>query len=802
MTRWLAASIGAALIFSLAGCAPGPAEPPLDPAQKRELETLRQQLLEPGRLAKTRQESARLLLSRNLPQADRILIQALHDSSTPAAQIAVAQAITHDLPQRPVFIEPLQSLLGADDEPVRSAAGMALASYQDPEASRILQGMARDRSAPTPVRISAINALGRVLSRSSVDTLLDCLADPAPAVRRQAGKTLEQLTGQTDLGTDPSAWRAWWQANRNKPRAAWLEEMVLHLTRTRQQIELQNDVLRQRLGRAMEELYNASAATQKPVILLTMMKDPVADIRLRGVSLAEQLLAAEGTLPESLLQHVRLLLDDRDPRIRRASIGLLTAAGAEGIERLILHRLRDEIEPQVRAGLLAALGQQGDAASLDRICQALASSADVEAIAAARSLGKIASEHPLDQATRQRAINALLAKYQQSAEAADSLVEALLTAMAAVGDGQELAALFTEALGDDSGLIRLAAVNGLPRLKAESAGDALAGLLDDPDRGVRQATIDALVELGQVQFLPAILERTAPQAEPDPAVQKAATQACIRLAGQASPRLLTETLVVLEEPRTELRRQVEIALLQQLIQQSDPEDLALRVALNRRLSSRLIEADREDEAVIVLAGLMASLRAHAGSDEAAWRNELFMEYIAALLAADDANVAVVLASQGDDTLYDVAVREIQGRLSELNRQQEYARAIRLASAVLEKNRARLSSEQSRAMTEQLTLARQQQLQTDRKQVATLTARLLSTDSAAQTDARTQLVAMDGRAVTPLLDELRQLVLSETPDPQAEQRLFDILKQLAPALGEYDPAAPREQKLARIKSWMK
>jgi hypothetical protein len=62
--------------------------------------------------------------------------------------------------------------------------------------------------------------------------------------------------------------------------------------------------------------------------------------------------------------------------------------------------------------------------------------------------------------------------------------------------------------------------------------------------------------------------------------------------------------------------------------------------------------------------------------------------------------------------------------------------------------------------------------------------------------------MGDRAVEPLLRELQQLVRAEPADPQAEQRLFDVLKQLAPSLGGYDPSAPQEQKLARIRSWLK
>lgn len=791
-----------AVVLALGGCASEPAESPLDPAQQVELNTLRAQLLEPGRQEQTRYESARMLISRDWPQADRLLVQALADASSPAAQVAVAQAIAQDLPRNRGFIEPLQALLGDSQQAVRSATALALASYQDPAATRVLLGMARDRSAPVPVRLTSIGALGGVLSRESVDVLLDCLADPSPAIRRQAATTLEQLTGQQGLGTNQHAWQRWWSANRDKPRSAWLEEMVLHLTRSQRRIQRQNDILQQRLGRAMEELYNASATSQKPVILLTMMKDPVAEIRLRGVSLAEQLFTAEGSLDESLLQHVRLLMEDGDPRIRRASVVLLTAAGVGELDELISQRLAVETEPEVRAELLTSLGQQGHAESLPILGQALSSDATLEAIAAARAIAKLASAHSLDAEQKRETLDALLGRYRRSSTGADSLLETLLTAMAAIGDGSDLVTIFVEALGDDSGLIRLAAVNGLARLDATAVADALVPMLQDSDRGVRHATIQAVVTLGQARFLANILQRMDPHIEPDSAVQKAAAEACLTLADQASPRALGEALELLESPRSALQREVAIALRERLIRQVPPEDYPARIAMTRRQAASLIEAGREDEAVAVLADLLETLPTHQGDDASPNPSELFLEYVAALLAANDTKVGSVLASQGDEGLYRVAVREVQGRLSELIRQQEYARAVQLASAVLDANAQQLTADQARSIRELRTQARNEQLQVDRRQVTRLTARLLSGDPTAQAEARTQLQAMGDRAVEPLLRELQQLVRAEPADPQAEQRLFDVLKQLAPSLGEYAPSAPQEQKLARIRSWLK
>ncbi len=71
------------------------------------------------------------------------------------------------------------------------------------------------------VRLVAIAALGGMRDAEAVPVLIDAAGHPDARVRDASMRALRLLT-RADPGDDVSAWRAWWEQSRSRPRLEWL----------------------------------------------------------------------------------------------------------------------------------------------------------------------------------------------------------------------------------------------------------------------------------------------------------------------------------------------------------------------------------------------------------------------------------------------------------------------------------------------------------------------------------------------------------------------------------------------------
>jgi len=409
--------------------------PQLTAVQQTEFQTLRGQLTDLSRTAQTRSEAARLLLAKPYPQARQILRQLLDDSSNPVVQIAIADAIARDGGEQ-AYIKPLLKMLTGDEPAVRTPAARALVTYQNAGVTDKLVAIAQNRGTDRAVRLVTIEALQRVVAKRCIGALVNLLGDPDPAIRTAAAQSLSRLTNIHSFGTSRRLWKQWWRKNRDKDRVQWLQGMTDGLTRSKMRLERENTHLRERLVKAMEELYNASAKTQRPQIVLAFLRDPQADVRLLGTTLTDKMVAANEKLSPQLRQRVRVMLVDEDSRIRQAAAMLEASLADEKSANLLLNRLRVEKQPTVRVGLLAALGHLKQPEALPAVLAEVGSSSDPAATAAAEALGRIASDKPLDASQTAAAAKVLIDRYRQARTTNndEKLREALLTAMGLVAD--------------------------------------------------------------------------------------------------------------------------------------------------------------------------------------------------------------------------------------------------------------------------------------------------------------------------------------------------------------------------------
>ena len=467
----------------------------LTPEQELELKMFTGQLADPARAAKTKTEAAELLLSRKYSQAAESLKKFLEDPTNRMAQVAVAEAIATQGTDNQIFVEPLMAMLTGTEPSVRMPAARALAAYRTGGVAEKLLAIAKDKSAEKAVRLVTITAVQRVLDRQAVDVLVQLTGDQDSAIRNAAAESLAKLTNIRAFGSNHRKWAQWWQKNKEKPASAWLADLAESLAREKARLEDENAELRTRLAAAMTDIYAATPAVMQDKLLLSFLKDPLTDVRLTGVKLIDRRLSTAGTIPDELRGQFTGMLADDDPRIRRAAALLEANLGDPNATDLLLGRLKVEQIPEVKEGLLTALGQLKSPRVIAPVLAEVDSADPPVAAAAAEALARLAVSAPLKGNARDKAVKVLLARYAESSGPAvngygPTLREALLTAMGTIADPKFIPTLKT-ALSDPAATVRLAGVRGLAQFRQPELAEAIAGLAGDDDRGVRQAVLDA-----------------------------------------------------------------------------------------------------------------------------------------------------------------------------------------------------------------------------------------------------------------------------------------------------------------------
>ena len=769
---------------------------PLTDAQRLELKTYTGQLADPARSAKTKSEAASLLLTRTYPQATRALLQFLKDSSNQSARVAIATAIGAQGSSDRAFIDPLIAMLTGKDAAVRSAAARALVTYKNHGVTDKLVAIALDAQQDKAVRLVTIKAMESVLDKRAVDALVRLLDDSDPAIRDGSMAALAALTNIRAFGKDQLQWKLWWQRNRHKPRSQWLADLADSLAWSKASLEADNARLRQRLSRAMTDLYQATPEPQREAALVGFLKDPLVEVRLVGLALADRRISAGKKLWPAVVAHAPVMLQDPDPGVRRAA-ALLTAHVGDGKAlATLMARLKTEKVPEVRQGLLTAMGSLRNPKVLPVVLEAMTSKYEKTVIAAAGALARIASDQPLDGQHRAAAVKALLERYALADKANNgaALREALVAAMGTLKDARIIGVL-VGALKDPAATVRLAAVNALTAQRSEASAESIAPLVGDGDRGVRRAAIAALGSLGGRKYLETILQRTRPEAEPDAAVRDQAWGVAMDVLGTADVATLTRTAESLADRADATEKRIKV--LEMLAAALEAAKSPKLTQAWRRLGADLVTAGRPAEAAACLEKAYQKLLGDGNSEATV----VWQEWVQALLLADDATVVKAMAGQKDDRAFRQALAAFQKRLAALNAVGKFATVALLSQEAVGGLAGRLTADELQRLKSLLTMASARQRQADGVRVEKLLSQMVGGDEAGARTASAELRSMGDRAVEPLLTALKKALVEDKPNAEAERVIIDALSKLAPDLKGYDTKAPQTDRLKRVESWL-
>ncbi len=791
--RWGFLALGLWLVLG-AGVAAGQSRPVGLTAQEQlELHTLARQLTEPGRSAQTKHEAALILLGKPQPLAIETLQACL--ASTDAAQrparIAVARAIALTGAGGADYAEPLLGMLADTDADVRAAAADALATYKDAGVLEALAQLSHDQQAAPESRLAAIAALSRMLDKRAVDTLMGLLETPEGPVHTAASAGLARLTGIRGFGDDVQRWRAWWQQNKDKGRQEWLVDLADSLTRQNTHLMGENDRLRARLAEAMVELYNATAANDRPRLLLALLNDRLAEVRLAGLRLSLRRATSDEPLTPESFEMTAKLLADASADVRSAAAALLAALDGPDATARLLGQLEVEAAPAVRVAVVAALGALRDPAAVEPLLEVVLTEPNGTSQAAAEALERIVERGQLTELQLMRCTEVLIARYADSGESSPQLREALLGAMGALGQAR-CAPTLRSALTDPVATVRLSAVQGLLQLRDTESASAVSALVTDDDRGVRLAAISALGALGGLEPLDQILSRTRPDTEPDPLVRQRAWETAMTLLDDAPDARLEQACLDLADwPDARDHR---IRLLQTRLERLTGQTPRL-VPVYLDLADALQQAGRPSEAAAQLAAARKLLDGQPDQAGALW-----VRWIQALLAADDPSSLALLAEQTDPALFAQGLECLDTRLVELSAAGKPELVIRLGDQALQRLQTRLTPAQLKGLSANLQAARAAQAQADRARVAALVPALLGADEPARQSALTEMQTLGPRALAPLVEQLQQAAAAETPDLPTEQALADLLARLAPQLTGYDCQADPAAKAQLLQTW--
>ncbi len=790
------ATVSILLGLSVCAVAQPAADHELTRAQEMELELFQAQLLDPARSHKTKRDAAALLLSREYPQAGQVLRKFLTDASNRPAQIAVAAAIAENGGGDASFVEPLLDMLTGDEATVRVPAGQALATYKDQKVTRKLIDVARDRKLDQAVRLVAVQSLSRVLDKQAVDALVQLLDDNDAVIRSAAADSLAALTNIRHFGTDRTQWRQWWARNANKPRSVWLADLADSLGQAKTVLEKENAELKGRLAAALTELYSVTPAARRDALLMSFLKDRLANVRRVGMDLVGRRLAANEELPAELREQVLSMISDTDPGIRSASALLVGTLGDTDSVPTLLSRLKVEEDLLARRGVVTALGRLRAIDATDPV-MAEVSSADVElATAATTALARLVQAQPLSEDQAAQAVTVLTRRWDKAVSSpnGNQLREELLVTMGVVGD-KKFVPVLEGALDAEAATVRLAAVKGLVQLGQPSSAQAVEPLLADPDRGVRQAALMALGKLDGQRYLTALLQRTDPKTELDATVRRHAWEVALELLDTADAAVLVSVAESLADREDAANQRIRV--LQRLVALHKASKSDKLAGTLRQLGRALSATGRSAEAAPHFQEA-AKLLADAKSDQA---GEAWLEWIEALLAADDPGACKAIAQQTDATLFAEAVQRLQQHLDAMAAARNWQTVISQGQAALTQVDGRMTDAQRGKVAEAVSNALAKQAEEDERRVATLTGQLTSSDPSVRRQAESALISLGDRAVKPLVQELGKLLQAETAQPETEKAILAVLQQLAPGFTGYDLQAAKTERVKVVQAWL-
>lgn len=508
------------------------------PSAAPDLARLREVLHDRGQPVEQSQAGL-LLVQTHTPEADRIIRQALQETESPEAFLAITSALRLSEDRR--FNSELLAAVVSGHSALQQSAADTLCILAEPATIRRLENLADDSQTELRTRQAILLAFGRSGRRSAAAILIKYLRGPE-ALRQTAADGLAELTGHA-YGNDVGRWGAWWATHGGVSDERWLQERLYYQSSRARRLADELERTHGRVVQLEQQLYSRLPVADRLNHVQELIDSEDPGVRALAVGWSAELLPASDTVGRETLAAVLLRLshDSSEAVQRQAVLALGRVPQPHTFERL-LDLLRTG-RPGVRAAAAQAVTQQAaNQTTLRRqvvaaLQKALEDPSWEVVVEAAEDLGSLgvpeagpvltALLHHSSDAVRQTAARAL--ERVADVTVLDSLLAAL--ADSAVAVRFSLVGAIGHAAGDGRTLI--------PAQRARLL-DRLQDLLErDPDAGVRSRAATVLGQCGSADLLPVLWHRV--QAAEDSRVQEKTWSAMLAIIARSRSVVVVKT---------------------------------------------------------------------------------------------------------------------------------------------------------------------------------------------------------------------------------------------------------------------
>lgn len=255
------------------------------------------------------------------------------------------------------FLQPLLEALAAEQKPIRQAAIEALAALPAKPVQEALVKVADTRSMVPLRRQAAVETLGRLATKDSIQSLFKLIRSDSPNVRQAAAVALQEISGQ-DFGADPNQWQSWWQSYESLTEAEWQATRLRFFADRARRLRDELDQAETTLLLLHKELLEKVMQPDQANTLRTLSTNAYPAVRELAVTkIAEQF--SRKDLDQSarrLYTDVLLTLSkDAQPTVQQRAVLALEKADAPEVYRRLIDLLRDR-SYKVRAAAARSLG--------------------------------------------------------------------------------------------------------------------------------------------------------------------------------------------------------------------------------------------------------------------------------------------------------------------------------------------------------------------------------------------------------------------------------------------------------------
>jgi HEAT repeat protein len=509
-----------------------------------------------GATEEIRLDAAMVMLFSENPRARQILIDALRQTENKAARVAVCRALTASREtRRPVkdardFIGPLAEVLRTEEGGTAKSAAQAALLFDYGEISNVLETMARDATLPAKARLNAIYAMKVQLDVRAISQLVELVDDKDPVVSSAAREALRSVG--VPVGRDARNRAQILAELRTRGMERFQRDWMVQQESRVSELEKERDLWRKLYINALDRIYEGLGDEgQRGKFLTEQLGNSEVAVRLWALDKVSQWrVGTQAKLPAEVGPVLVKLVSDGNRDVRLATAKLLSLTGELGSVERLAEQFKIEQDEEVKLELFAALGAachyalvptSGNQLSPELRKQTLEWAAGYlndrdakKSYRGAEVIRKLLEPGGFSGDEAARYLDMLVERYKQGGQTGDGTLRGELLGTMARLCGQSayktesaklFAGLFEQALGDETDLVREAAVDGLVCIDKPKALKLLAkDFVNDRSQIVRNRVMELAGEVGGKDDLSWLWEKLGTNAE-----SKAAWQAMLKI---------------------------------------------------------------------------------------------------------------------------------------------------------------------------------------------------------------------------------------------------------------------------------